>query len=167
MTLVVLTGASGSGKTTITREFSRRYPSTAQTCFFDSVGVPSPEEMIRDYGSGEEWQRAKTVEWMADIAARLSTRSVLFEGQMRLAFVHEAAAAAGIFDYTVILVDCDDETRRRRLMEERRQANLASDEMINWARFLREEAQIRGDRILDTSCISLDQAVEFVRSQFP
>ena len=85
---------------------------------------------------------------------------------MRLAFIHEAAKAANISRYATILVDCDDQTRKRRLMLERRQAELASDEMMNWSRYLRDEAMTRGDRILDTSTISVGKAVEVVRKIF-
>jgi hypothetical protein len=85
---------------------------------------------------------------------------------MRVAFIHEAAKAAKISDYTVILVDCDDLTRGHRLVTERRQADLASDEMLNWARYLREEAQRNGDKILNTSAISVGEAVQIVRRHF-
>jgi ABC-type multidrug transport system ATPase subunit len=43
--LVVLTGASGAGKTTLARAIKERYPDECDVLFFDSVGVPSPEEM--------------------------------------------------------------------------------------------------------------------------
>jgi RNase adaptor protein for sRNA GlmZ degradation len=166
MSLVILTGASGSGKTTIAREFSNRHSNIAEICSFDSIGVPTPDQMVRQFGSGEQWQRLKTVEWLGEIGARLDLNSVLFEGQMRLAFIHDAAKAAKISDYRVILVDCDDSTRRRRLELERRQADLASDEMMNWARYLREEARRVDDKILDTSDITVIEAVDFVRRHF-
>jgi ABC-type glutathione transport system ATPase component len=80
MTLVILTGASGSGKTTIARAFSNLYPTLAETCFFDSIGAPTPDEMISEFGSGEEWQRMKTVAWLSEINTRLASRAILFEG---------------------------------------------------------------------------------------
>ncbi len=166
MTFVILTGASGSGKTTIAREFSNRYSSIAEVCFFDSIGVPTPDEMVRKFGSGEQWQRAKTMDWLREIRSRLVTKPVLFEGQMRLAFVEEAAKAARILSYRIILVDCDDATRRQRLVIERRQEHLASEEMLNWARFLREEAKASCALILNTSEISVGHAVELVRRHF-
>lgn len=166
MPLVILTGASGSGKTTIAREFSRRHSNVAEVCFFDSIGVPTPDDMLAQFGSGEEWQRVKTMDWLGEIGARLSAGPILFEGQMRLSFIHEAAKAAKIANYTVILVDCDDLTRRDRLTMDRRQAELASEEMMNWARYLRREACDRGDKILDTSKITVREAVEVVRRNF-
>jgi RNase adaptor protein for sRNA GlmZ degradation len=85
---------------------------------------------------------------------------------MRLSFILEAARAARISEYMVILVDCDDHTRRYRLSVERRQSDLASDEMMNWERYLREETYARGDSILDTSGIDVGEAVEIVRRHF-
>jgi hypothetical protein len=38
--------------------------------------------------------------------------------------------------------------------------------MLNWARWLREEARANGDSILDTSNLSVSDAVEVVRRQF-
>jgi len=166
MSLVVLTGASGSGKTVIARSFAARYPDVADTLFFDSIGVPSRDEMIRQFGSGEEWQRSMTMEWMRDIGTRLATRSILFEGQMRLSFIHEAAQAANISDYLVVLVDCDDATRRHRLIHERGQPDLATADMANWARYLREEAQASNARVIDTTGLSPIDAVEIVREMF-
>jgi hypothetical protein len=111
MGFIVLTGASGSGKTAIAETIASRYGEYVDVYHFDRIAIPPPEEMIAKYGSGEAWQRAKTHEWMAKIAANhRSPRDVLFEGQMRCTFVLEAAAAAGITKFALILADCDDAT---------------------------------------------------------
>jgi len=107
MQLVILTGASGSGKTAIAEAIRTRRPDLAEVLHFDSIGVPSHEERLA-WGSDGAWQRAMTLNWMDRIAAmRGGHRPVLFEGQMRLAFVREGLLAAGIADARVILVDCD------------------------------------------------------------
>jgi energy-coupling factor transporter ATP-binding protein EcfA2 len=59
MGLVVLTGASGSGKTTIAQAFAARYPTLAEVHFFDRITVPSLEDMTIQYGSPDEWQRVE------------------------------------------------------------------------------------------------------------
>jgi hypothetical protein len=116
--------------------------------------------MIAEFGSGEAWQRAMTLRWLRDIAGRLADGgSILFEGQSRPSFLAEAAAAAGIADYRLILIDCDDATRTRRLRESRGQSELANPEMMAWAAWLRAEAQRAGCAILDTSAIAVDEAV--------
>jgi energy-coupling factor transporter ATP-binding protein EcfA2 len=164
MSLVILTGASGSGKTSIAESIGGARPSFADVFRFDRIGVPSPEAMAAGWGSGEAWQRAMTIDWLARIAAlRTKSRPVLFEGQMRLAFVREGLPSAGVSDARVVLVDCDDKTRTHRLLTHRNQPELATTTMMNWAAFLRREAREGGYEVLDTTSISLEATVERVR----
>jgi shikimate kinase len=81
MPLVVLTGASGSGKTTLARAIAARRGGEIDVHFFDSVGVPPVEQTIAEHGSGEGWQRAKTIEWMHRLVPIVrGGRKVLLEG---------------------------------------------------------------------------------------
>lgn len=165
MRLVVLTGASGSGKTAIADAIKIGLPGLAEVLHFDRIGVPSSEAMVAGWGSGEAWQRAMTLEWMAQIAdLPRSGRPVLFEGQMRPAFLREGLLAAGIAGARVILVDCDDATRTSRLVAGRGQPELANPTMMNWARVLRREAWEAGHEVLDTSRLTLEAVVELVRA---
>ena len=110
MTLVVLIGASGSGKTTIAEAIAAQRPQDLDVFHFDRIGVPAVERMIADYGSPAGWQRAKTFDWMFRLAGTVHPgRDVLFEGQMRLAFLSAAIAASGLTDCIPVLVDCDDD----------------------------------------------------------
>jgi hypothetical protein len=163
MALIVLTGASGSGKTAIASIIAERYPDDFAVYRFDSVGVPPVDAMIRDHGSPEAWQRDKTIDWMVRLApiARAG-KPILLEGQMRIAFIAEAAAVANIDDYRLILVDCDDAIRAERLTVGRGQLELANEDMMNWAAYLRREAIQHGCEIFDTSRLLLDQCIEHV-----
>jgi hypothetical protein len=164
--LVILIGASGSGKTTIARAIRHRYAEEVEVLYFDQIGVPPVEEMVAAYGSGEAWQRAKTLDWMAKLAQLAkSGRRLLFEGQTRLSFLEEGASAASDLAYFPILVDCDDETRSKRLAIERKQPELADEDMMNWARYLRSEAKGRGCEILNTTLLSLDEGVSYVMAR--
>jgi energy-coupling factor transporter ATP-binding protein EcfA2 len=159
--LVILTGASGSGKTTLAGAIQQACPPHCEVLFFDSVGVPSAEAM-RAFGDGHQpggaWQRATTLQWMERIAAKLHAGiSVLFEGQMRIAFIHEALALSGIEGAHIILVDCDDATRDARLHIDRNQPELANADMMAWSRYLRDEATQTGCEILDTGLIPLNE----------
>jgi dephospho-CoA kinase len=165
---VVLTGASGSGKTTLARAFQETFPSECDVLFFDSVGVPSPEKMKEwggGYRPGGAWQRAMTIQWIEQIAAILQTgRSVLFEGQMRIAFIHEALLVSKVTKARVILVDCDEATRAARLRVDRGQPELANSQMMSWAQYLREEAMQSNCEILDTGTRSHKDCLDLLRS---
>lgn len=163
MPLVILTGASGAGKTTIAEAIEHRHGQEFGVFYKDRIGIPSVQEMIDKFGSVEGWQRAATLEWMAQLSPLLALgRSVLFEGQSRFSFLIEAVEHAGITSYVTILADCDDETRTRRLAVDRGQPDLANTDMMNWANFLRDEALAYGCEILDTSALTLEQAIDRV-----
>jgi energy-coupling factor transporter ATP-binding protein EcfA2 len=166
MGLVILTGASGSGKTTIAERIEQQYAERTRVFRFDSIGVPSPQERIARWGAesgpGGGWQRAMTIEWLARIARERDALPILFEGQMRLSFITEGLATSGIADARIVLVHCDDATRTHRLCSERNQPDLANPDMMNWAQFLRGEAEAGGFELLDTSRISIEESVEYV-----
>ena len=159
---VVLTGASGVGKTTIALEIENSHP--AYLVFrADTIGVPSAEVMAT-YGPGHEpggaWQRATTLRWMERIAPLLASgRPVLFEGQMRIAFIREALAEQKITHARVILVECDDATRCDRLTHHRLQPELANESMAGWSRYLHQEAIKSGYEILDTGTTAIAESV--------
>ena len=154
---VVLTGASGSGKTTIAHNIESEHPEI--TVFrFDTIGVPSAEVMAT-YGTGHQlggaWLRAMTLEWFGKIAEVLASgRPVLFEGQMRIAFVLEALQVHGIEHARIICVECDDSTRTDRLTNGRLQPELANESMMGWSRYLHQEAIDAGYEVFDTTGIS-------------
>jgi len=167
---VVLTGASGAGKTTIARSIEKLGLPNCEVHFFDSIGVPSVEQMRREYGPEHEpggaWQRAMTLDWVRRIRAILQCgTSVLFEGQMRIAFMKEALAENEISGAHIILVDCDDTTRAERLHVHRAQPDLANVDMMNWARYLREEARAADIRVFDAGRLSVAECVGAVVEQ--
>ena len=160
--LVVLTGASGGGKTAIARAIETVHPEF--TVFrFDTIGVPSAEAMAT-FGAGHQpggaWQRAMTLEWFKRITPVLKRGGkVLFEGQMRIAFIKEALAICDISNARVILVDCDDQTRADRLTNDRRQPELADDSMMGWSKYLRQEAVEARCEIFDTGTLAVADCV--------
>ena len=165
--LVILTGASGSGKTTLARAIQQACPPHCEVLFFDSIGVPSAEAM-RSFGHGHQpggaWQRANTLQWMSRIANILKTGiSVLFEGQMRVAFIQEALALSGIEGAHIVLVDCDDAIRAARLHADRNQPELAGADMMAWSRYLRDEATQAECAILDTGVIPFESCRERIQ----
>ena len=157
ISLVVLTGASGSGKTTLAHAVKAAHPEL-EVFFFDSVGVPGADELAAL--GPEVWQRTTTLQWMNRIAPVVASgKAVLFEGQMRIALIQEAIAASAIADARILLVDCSDAVRLHRLTHDRRQPELADENMMNWARYLREEALRIGCEILDTGAVPIAASV--------
>jgi predicted kinase len=70
MALVIMTGASGSGKTAIAMTIEESHP-WITVLRFDMIGVPSSEGMA-SFGNGHQpggaWHRAMTFKWLERIA---------------------------------------------------------------------------------------------------
>lgn len=163
MKLTYLIGASGSGKTTAAELLEKENLPNLHIYYFDRIGVPSKEEMLVQYGGGEEWQRVKTIEVTKSIKEQYSAfRSVLLDTQTRPTFIEEAVRAANFSDYEVILFDCSDDIRKSRL-QGRGQPELADEQMMNWAKYLRNECETRGYGIVDTSNITQQESVNILR----
>ena len=157
--LFFLIGASGSGKTTSAKILENKKVPNLKIFYFDSVGVPSSEAMIKEYGSIDEWQRAKTIEWVKRIKNNyLATKNVILDAQTRPSFIEEACKKTGIILFETILFDCKDSTRKARLIA-RGHSELANDSMMNWARYLKKECVSRNCKIIDTSYLSVEQSV--------
>jgi|GEM_PF-362343 len=153
-------GASGSGKTTLVKEIEKMMLPDFKTIYFDSIGVPSMSEMNDKYGGQEQWQRVNTVEWIKHIKREfLSDVNVVFDGQTRPSFIEEGCISIGITKYDVILLDCSDEERRQRLFD-RGQKELADENMMNWAKYLRKESEQRGYHIIDNTKLTEQQTVD-------
>ena len=83
MKIFFLIGASGAGKTTVTKKLEKQGFKNFKILYFDHIGVPSLEEMQAIYGGPEGWQKAKTIEWLSIIKKKISHASVLLDGQIR------------------------------------------------------------------------------------
>ena len=166
--LVIMTGASGSGKTAIAEAVEAKDDPSITVFRFDTIGVPSADVMATfgtDYQPGGAWMRAMTLKWFERIAPLLNEgKRVLFEGQMRIAFIQEALAVFAIENACVLCVECDVSTRTRRLTQDRLQPELANERMFNWSRYLRQEAAEAGYEILDTTNLPLADSVRAVLS---
>src|SRR6185369_13973279 len=121
--------------------------------------VPPVDEMIREYGSQEEWQRAHTISWVGQMKERfLPDNDILFDMQTRPLFIEEACKKSGISSYEIILFDCSDEERKRRLIV-RGQPELAHADMMNWAKHLREKCIEGGHPIIENSGLTPAQSL--------
>ena len=64
MHTIVITGASGAGKTAAVDALEARGLPGVRCFHFDSIGVPSIEDMEREHGGGEQWQQWATTTWI-------------------------------------------------------------------------------------------------------
>lgn len=158
-----ITGASGVGKTTLVSQLENKYGQRKNWVFLhhDQIGVPTPEEMNEQYGSGENWQRETTNIWIQKMLHEYpQSEVIIFEGQVNLNFIRDGFDNAGYSDVTSILIDCSEGTMHQRLIGERMQPELATDEMSNWRKLLREQGEEFGVPIIDTQELGKDESLE-------
>ncbi len=165
-TFVILTGASGAGKTSIAQSIEDL---GTQILVYqgDRIGLPS-DEIMAGYPHtdpdepGGPLQRAFARYWLGVIADDLNRgKSVLLDAGCRIAFLHEAMALHGISTAHIILVECADETRAVRLRE-RGHPELVNEQMCGWAHYLHEEAGELKCEVLETTSISLEASAAHV-----
>jgi len=149
--IVVVTGASGAGKTTVVTRIAARHIAGVTCAFFDSVGVPPPDQMPFD------WQDKTTIEWIRRLAREPADIAVL-DGQTRPTFALRAFTEIGVRG-SVVLIDCVRDVRTVRLGA-RGQPELATDDMHAWAAYLRGQADALGLPVIDTSDLGIEQATD-------
>jgi RNase adaptor protein for sRNA GlmZ degradation len=154
--ILVVTGASGTGKTTLVHEVEARGIAGASFHYFDSIGVPSAEQMVREFGSAASWQIAMTNRWLERLA-RCESRLCVLEGQVRPTTVLDAFARYQI-EGRILLLDCTHVVREARLRDQRRQPELNTRDMACWASYLRGQADALGLPVLDTSAMTAEDA---------
>ena len=152
--ILAIVGASGAGKTTVLQELRQRRLSSVGCYNFDSIGVPSPEVMQREFGGPERWQAAMTDRWVERLAANEEGVDVaVLEGQTRPAFLETAFARCGVQRANIVLLDCPPEVRNARLHGPRAQSELATPRMDSWAVYLRGQADALGLTVYDTASL--------------
>jgi len=149
--IVVVTGASGAGKTTVVELLAECNIDGVVCAFFDSAGVSPPEEMPAD------WQEKTTIEWIRRLARGPADIAVL-DGQTKPTFALRGFTETDIRG-SVVLLDCAREIREARLAA-RGQPELATNDMHAWAAYLRGQADALGLLVIDTSALDVEQATD-------
>lgn len=159
--ILVVTGASGAGKTATVRALEARAIPGVECFYFDSIGVPPLEVMERDHGGGEQWQASATADWLARLGGLPEdVRVAVLDGQTRPSFVFAAASRAASRRVHVVLLDCSPDVRAARLAGPRQQPELANTRMDHWAVYLRGQADALGLPVIDTSVLTVREAAE-------
>ncbi len=163
--IVVVTGASGAGKTAAVSALAALDLPGVRCFHFDSIGVPSADAMEQDYGGGDAWQAWATRQWLARLRALDDgTRVAVLDGQTRPAMVFDAVPAGSDAAVRVILFHCEPDVRAARLRGLRGQPELVNARMDTWAAYLRDQAVTLDLPIVDTTALGIDEAVERLRA---
>lgn len=149
--IVVVTGASGAGKTAVVTRLAERKLAGVTCAFFDTIGVPPAEDMPPD------WQEKSTTAWIRRLAGAPADVAVL-DGQTRPTFVISALAEVGIRG-SVVVFHCSREVRKARLIA-RGQPELATEDMQAWSAYLCGQADALGFPVIDTSELDVEQATD-------
>jgi dephospho-CoA kinase len=149
--ILVITGASGAGKTTAVRALEARGRPGVRCFEFDSIGIPSADVMDRDFGGPEAWQADATKRWIARLVPEtVSGQISILDGQTRPTFVLAALPLSENVHLRIVLVECSSDARRVRLTE-RGQPEAATPTMENWAAYLRGQADALGLSVIDST----------------
>jgi energy-coupling factor transporter ATP-binding protein EcfA2 len=150
--ILVLTGASGAGKTALVRALDDLQLPDVGCYHFDSIGVPSPEEMARMWGGGEQWQAAMSEEWIVRLLRNHDgVRVAVLDGQVRPSVLRAPLERLGARRWRIALADCGHDDRNARLHGPRAQPDLATHQMDCWAAYLRGQADALALPVIDTS----------------
>jgi hypothetical protein len=155
--ILVVTGASGSGKTATVRALEARALPGVRCYYFDAVGVPPAE----DRGSGPHgWQAVTTKTWLARLAADPDGAEVhVLDGQTRPSFVRSAVEGTRAL-VRILLLDCAPDVRHARLVGPRKQPELSNSRMDCWAAYLRGQADALKLPVIDTSNLEIGAVVD-------
>jgi hypothetical protein len=159
--ILAVTGASGAGKTAVVRALEARALPGVRCYYFDAIGVPSIDDMHRDFGGPERWQAVTTQRWVGHFAANPDAAELcVLDGQTRPSFVRRAVECAGIRLVRVVLLDCAPAVRHARLIGPRDQPALSNPQMDCWAAYLRGQADALDLPVIDTTDIGIEAAAD-------
>ena len=164
--VLVVVGASGAGKTTLVSRLAALALPGVGCHHFDSIGIPSAEEIAARFGDGEAFQAWALDEWVARLVRNEDRVAVaVLDAQVRPSAVRDALARHGVARGGAVLVDCDYAERNARLRGPRGQPELATPRMDQWAAYLRGQADALGVPIVETTGASPEQSLAELRAR--
>jgi adenylylsulfate kinase-like enzyme len=163
--VLVVTGASGAGKTTLVRRLAALGLPGVGCYEFDTIGIPSADEIAARFGDGAGFQAWALGEWMARLARNADrVRVAVLDAQVRPRAARDALAEHGVGTGKVVLVDCDYPERNARLRGPRGQPELANAQMDGWAAYLRGQADALELPVVDTTGAHPDASLAALRA---
>jgi len=132
-----LTGSSGSGKTSLLNNIAKHLPSDVSHHHIDDGNI--------------------TLEKLVAIAIDSSAQIAILEGSKKPTDVLDAAKMAKVSRLKIVLIDCEREERKRRLVEVRKQPELDNFDIYAWAAYLRGQADALGLEVFDTTSAVIEE----------
>jgi len=152
--IILITGASGSGKTTILKELEKiLLKGQVSINYFDDIGVPSFEDMVKEYGSCEKWQETMTHKWLEELSKIKDKKYIFLEGSFNPEFIKFKGS------YLLICIHANRSVRKQRLLK-RNQPELANQDMENFAQILKNKTLALGGIVIDSSDKNADIIAE-------
>lgn len=149
--IIVLTGASGAGKTTLILKLNELAIPGVKGINCDRVKIESDEN---------DRQATVLSYWISQLSGpELELDLAVLDTQIRPHIALEVLSEAAIDYAQIVLVDCDPVKRNERLVMDRGQPDLANPRMDCWAAYLRGQADALRLPIIDTSNDSSDSSV--------
>ena len=150
--ILVLTGASGAGKTTLALKLNELEIPGVKGINCDRVKVESNES--------SDQQSEILRYWISHLRqAETGIELAVLDTQIRPHRALEVLSQTGIQHAQIVLLDCDPAKRNERLHVDRDQPELASARMDCWAAYLRGQADALNLSIIDTSDDSIEQSL--------
>ena len=155
LAILVLTGASGAGKTTLALKLNELAIPGVKGFNCDRVKIESDEM------AGSTDPQADILRyWISQLSQpETGIELAVLDTQIRPHRALEVLSQAAISDAQIVLVDCDPEKRNERLHMDRGQPELANARMDCWAAYLRGQADALRLAIIDTSNDPIDKSL--------
>ena len=152
--ILVLTGASGAGKTTLTLKLNELAIPGVEGINCDRVKIEADET------AGVSDPQVDRLRYWISQLSKPETRIDLavLDTQIRPHLAQAVLNQAEIVTQ-IVLVDCDPVKRNERLHMDRGQPELANPQMDCWAAYLRGQADALNLSIIDTSTDSIDKSL--------
>jgi ABC-type arginine transport system ATPase subunit len=153
--ILVLTGASGAGKTTLTLKLNELAIPGVTGVNCDRVKVESDET-----ADPSDRQADILRYWISQVSQpETGIELAVLDTQIRPHRALEVLDQAAIEYAQIVLVDCDPVKRNERLHMERGQPELANPQMDCWAAYLRGQADALQLSVIDTSNDPMDKSL--------
>lgn len=153
LAIIVLTGASGAGKTTLISRLNDLAISGVTGINCDRVKIEHDET------ADPSDRQANVLRYWITSLSQTEVELAVLDTQIRPHRALEVLNEASIDCAQVVLVDCDPVKRNERLYTERGQPELANPRMDCWAAYLRGQADALKLSIIDTSDDPVERSV--------